>query len=137
MEHLQMVQSRHLCLSHMSSKQSKHGIGGQANRMSDRYGYIAIETLLNFCENSKDHAVTPNDFMRMARVRVPERKTGRWIYGENDGQDGWYCSECKGFIPWDYDFYGLNNIDFIKDFKTCPFCDSKMISCTGSENMER
>ncbi|MBR3170309.1 MAG: hypothetical protein IKF22_03535 [Lachnospiraceae bacterium] len=67
----------------------------------------------------------------------PERKTGRWIYGENDGQDGWYCSECKGFIPWDYDFYGLNNIDFIKDFKTCPFCDSKMISCTGSENMER
>lgn len=64
----------------------------------------------------------------------PERKTGKWIYGENDGQDGWYCSECKGFIPWDYDFYGLNNIDFIKDFKTCPFCDSKMISYTGSEN---
>ena len=29
MEHRQMVQSRHLCLSHMSSKQSKHGIGGQ------------------------------------------------------------------------------------------------------------
>ena len=67
----------------------------------------------------------------------PERKTGRWIYGEKDGQDGWYCSECKGFIPWDYDYYGLNNIDFIKDFKTCPFCDSKMVSCTGSENMER
>lgn len=64
----------------------------------------------------------------------PERKKGNWIYGENDGQDGWYCSECKGFIPWDYDFYGLNNIDFIKDFKTCPFCDSKMISYTGSEN---
>lgn len=40
--------------------------------MSDRYGYIAIEALLNFCANSKDHAVTPNDFMRMARVRVPE-----------------------------------------------------------------
>ncbi len=54
--------------------------------MSDRYGYIAIETLLNFCENSKDHAVTPNDFMRMARVRVPERKTGKWIpwKSEND-----------------------------------------------------
>ena len=67
----------------------------------------------------------------------PERKTGRWIYGEKDWQDGWYCSKCKGFVPWDYDFYGLNNIDFIKDFKTCPFCDSKMISCTGSENMER
>lgn len=62
---------------------------------------------------------------------IEERKTGKWIYGEKDGQDGWYCSECKGFIPWDYDYYGLNNIDFIKDFKTCPFCDSKMISYTG------
>lgn len=67
----------------------------------------------------------------------PERKKGEWIYGEKDGQDGWYCSECKGFIPWDYDYYGLNDIDFIKDFKTCPFCDSKMISCTGSDNMKR
>ncbi len=38
----------------------------------DRYGYIGIETLLNFCVNSKDHAVTSNDFMRMKRVRMPE-----------------------------------------------------------------
>ena len=37
----------------------------------DRYGYIGIETLLNFCENSKDHTITPNDFMRMKRVRMP------------------------------------------------------------------
>ena len=39
--------------------------------MRDKYGYIGIETLLNFCENSKDHAVTPNDFMRMNRVQMP------------------------------------------------------------------
>ena len=38
----------------------------------DKYGYIGIETLLNFCENSKDHAVTPNDFMRMERVCITE-----------------------------------------------------------------
>lgn len=63
----------------------------------------------------------------------PERKTGRWIYGEDDGQDGWYCSECNGFIPWDYEFYGLDNIDFIRDFKTCPFCDTKMITYTGAD----
>ena len=44
--------------------------------MSDKYGYIGIETLLNFCENSKDHAVTPNDFMRMNRLRTPEPQ---WI----------------------------------------------------------
>ena len=36
----------------------------------DRYGYIGIETLLKFCENSKDHAVTPNDFMMMPRKAV-------------------------------------------------------------------
>lgn len=88
------------------------------------------QDIARIIENEKDMRV-------IAKNAQPERKTGRWIYGENDGQDGWYCSECKGFIPWDYDFYGLNNIDFIKDFKTCPFCDSKMISCTGSENMER
>ena len=40
--------------------------------MMDKYGYIGIETLLNYCENSRDHAVTPNDFMRMKRVRMPE-----------------------------------------------------------------
>lgn len=59
----------------------------------DKYGYIGIETLLNFCENSKDHAVTPNDFMRMKRVKEPERKIGHWIICS----DGYYpyCSECK------------------------------------------
>ena len=66
----------------------------------------------------------------------PERKKGKWIYGENDGQDGWYCSECGCFVPWDYDYYGLDNIDFIKDFKTCPRCDARMISYTGMEEGE-
>lgn len=82
--------------------------------MSDRYGYIAIETLLNFCENSKYHAVTPNDFMRMARVQVPERKTGRWI----DNSDGLiegacnYCSVCGEYAIDLYDY--------------CPNCGAKM-----------
>ena len=60
-----------------------------------------------------------------------ERKKAEWIYGENDGQDGWYCSECGLFIPWYYDYYGLDNIDFIADFHTCPKCDSKMLKYTG------
>lgn len=66
----------------------------------------------------------------------PERKKGEWIYGENDCQDGWFCSECDGFVPWDYDYYGLNNINFIADFKTCPFCDAKMVSYTGKDLRE-
>lgn len=71
--------------------------------MSDMYGYIAIETLLNFCEKSVDHAVTPNDFMRMPRVRVPGRKPGRWI-PKDDRR--YHCSMYDGIAPkgyrWDY-----------------------------------
>lgn len=61
----------------------------------------------------------------------PERKKGEWIYGENDGQDGWFCSECGFFIPWYYEYYGLDNIDFISDYRTCPKCDANMIKYTG------
>ena len=35
----------------------------------------------------------------------PERKRGRWIYGEDNpgtGRDGWFCSECGHFELWDY-----------------------------------
>jgi hypothetical protein len=64
-------------------------------------------------------------------TKMAKRKTGHWIYSEDDGQDGWYCSECEGFVPWDYGYYGLDGIDFIEDYKVCPFCDAKMISHTG------
>lgn len=47
--------------------------------MSDKYGYIGIETLLNFCSNDKNHCVTPNDFMRMNRIKIDERPHGEWI----------------------------------------------------------
>ena len=63
---------------------------------------------------------------------APVRR-GRWVYGENDGQDGWYCSECHFFIPWYYDWYGLDNIDFIKDFHACPHCSAKMVTYTGAK----
>lgn len=69
----------------------------------------------------------------MEKECAPERKTAEWVYGENDGQDGWYCSECHFFIPWYYDWYGLDNIDFIKDFHTCPHCDAKMVTYTGAK----
>jgi hypothetical protein len=67
----------------------------------------------------------------------PERKTAEWIYGENGGQDGWYCSKCGLFIPWDYEYYGLDNIDFIADFHTCPKCDRKMLKYTGMRGIQR
>jgi hypothetical protein len=36
-------------------------------------------------------------------------------------------------VPWDYEYYGLENIDFIDDFKVCPFCEADMISRTGAD----
>lgn len=88
----------------------------------DKYGYIGIETLLNFCENSKDHSVTPNDLMRMKRVRMPERKNGKWIDNHRikfDGTFYWYreCSECG---------YERNDCDSEKDTDFCPGCGADM-----------
>ena len=56
----------------------------------------------------------------------PERKTGRWIYGEHDVTmcDGYHCSECGFFVPWDYK---REFIDFIKDYNFCPNCGSPML----------
>lgn len=48
--------------------------------MPDRYGYIGIETLLNFCENSKDHAITPNDIMRLKRVGAEQIAFLEFLY---------------------------------------------------------
>ena len=48
----------------------------------------------------------------------------KWIYGESEeGHDGYRCSECGGFVPWEYDEY---DIDFIKEVHYCPFCGAKM-----------
>lgn len=55
----------------------------------------------------------------------PERKKGRWIYGEHDIAmcDGYRCDKCGFFVPWDYKF---KFIDFINDYHFCPNCGSDM-----------
>ena len=81
-------------------------------------------------EEAEEYQCIIDRFMAFASAQ-PGRKTAEWIYGENGGQDGWYCSKCGLFIPWDYEYYGLDNIDFIADFHTCPKCDRKMLKYTG------
>lgn len=52
---------------------------------------------------------------------------GEWMYGENDMADcvdGYYCSLCDFFVPWDYKH---KSIDFIKEYNYCPNCGRKMI----------
>lgn len=55
----------------------------------------------------------------------PERKTGKWIYGEHDVAmcDGYWCDKCGFFVPWDYEH---KFIDFINDYHFCPSCGAKM-----------
>ena len=55
----------------------------------------------------------------------PERKTGKWIYGEHDVAmcDGYWCDKCGFFVQWDYK---RKFIDFINDYHFCPDCGAKM-----------
>lgn len=62
------------------------------------------------------------------------RPSGEWIYGEDDsGQDGWFCSECKFFVPWYYQYYE-KDVDFIWDYKVCPHCLAGMVTYTGKDS---
>ena len=58
-----------------------------------------------------------------------EPKQGEWIYCEDDeGQDGYRCSECGFFVPW---HYGHEDINFIYKYHACPSCMARM---KGADN---
>ena len=82
----------------------------------NKYGYIGIETFLNFCKNLKDHVVTTNDFMRMNKVRVTERKKGKWVW---DGVS-WRCSNCNKTV------YLIDGTPVDNGFCYCPNCGKGM-----------
>lgn len=69
------------------------------------------------------------DAIREAEYRgymkaVKDRPKGEWIYCEDDeGQDGYRCSECGFFVPWYYDYEDSN---YILDYKACPHCLARM-----------
>ena len=64
------------------------------------------------------------DTIRELPSAQPERKKGKWIYGEDEyGIDGYHCDKCGFFVPWDYTH---KFIDFIKDYHFCPNCGAYM-----------
>ena len=70
-----------------------------------------------------------NDLAQVIANAIPsaERK-GEWIYCEDDeGQDGYRCSECGFFVPWYYDYEDSN---YILDYKACPHCLARMKGAT-------
>lgn len=56
---------------------------------------------------------------------IEPRAKGEWAYGEHDDTmwDGYRCSHCGFFVPWDYSHVF---IDFIKDYHFCPSCGADM-----------
>lgn len=54
----------------------------------------------------------------------PERKRGKWIYGEDEyGIDGYHCDKCGFFVLWDYAHKFIN---YIEDYNFCPGCGADM-----------
>ena len=56
----------------------------------------------------------------------PEPQEGKWVYGEDstaDCVDGYRCSRCGFFVPWDYNHKLIN---YINDYAYCPKCGAKM-----------
>ena len=74
-------------------------------------------------EEAEDYQRIINRFMSFTSAQ-PERKTGRWIYGEDEyGIDGYHCDKCGFFVPWDYTHTFIN---YIEDYKYCPNCGTDM-----------
>ena len=75
-------------------------------------------------EQTQEILLLRRDLRTLPSVQ-PERKKGKWIYGEHDVAmcDGYRCDNCGFFVPWDYQH---KFIDFIKDYNYCPSCGAKM-----------
>ena len=61
-----------------------------------------------------------------ALEELEKRGEGKWVYGEDftaDCVDGYRCSQCGFFVPWDYNH---KLIDYINDYAYCPNCGAKM-----------
>ena len=80
------------------------------------------------------HLVNPNEprwsdnevvnFLKSRPSAQPERKKGKWIYGEDEyGIDGYHCDKCGFFVPWDYAHTFIN---YIEDYNFCPYCGAEM-----------
>lgn len=68
-----------------------------------------------------------------AQPTVQADKHGEWIYCEDTVAlcvDGYKCSECGFFVPWDYEHKSPH---FIEDYHFCPKCRTRMTYKGGEE----
>ena len=79
-----------------------------------------IERMKSFHQDADDIA----EMIANMPSAQPERKRGKWIYGEDEyGIDGYHCDKCGFFVPWDYAHKFIN---YIEDYKFCPGCGADM-----------
>lgn len=108
--------------------------GAKMPKSCDKCDFIAYDDEYEYecwCPiiRSNVEEYTENKPARCPLVEIPsadvvEVKHGEWIYGESEeGHDGYRCSECGEFIPWEYDEY---DVDFIKEAHYCPNCGARM-----------
>lgn len=99
--------------------------------MSDKYGYIGIETLLNFCSNDKTHCVTPNDFMRMNRIKIDERPHGEWNTTPNPNYSPFDSTSAVIYMCSQCDYSSGDKI--VATWNFCPNCGADMRPKEGEE----
>ena len=86
---------------------------------------ISIEDLQAYCNNQKDHSITPNDFQRMntfdveEEVKLKEQELGHWIFLTDCSNSGVYCSECNTKVFDSYPF--KKKLSYF-----CPHCGTRM-----------
>lgn len=73
--------------------------------------YISIDTLQAYCDNQKDHNITPNDFQRMEHIEIV------------------LCKDCKRYIEQYHECDALNRGCIKSDF-FCGYGERK----DGDEN---
>lgn len=78
---------------------------------------------VNGVDEGFDYAVSVIELMDT--VDAEPIRPEKWIYGEHEIAmcDGYRCSKCDYFVPWDYIH---KSIDYIKEYRYCPSCGAKM-----------
>lgn len=79
--------------------------------------YIKVDDLQRYCDNQKDHTITPNDFQRMNFIELPD-KYGRLIDADICLETfKLYCQGCKKEIDC-YSCWVSDTFDVVKHIPT-------------------
>lgn len=84
----------------------------------------AIKTLKELWRETNDQWY--EETYKTAIKALSEQLQGKWEYCEHEianHVDGYKCSNCGFFIPWDYMH---KSVYFIEDYNFCPSCGADM-----------